>query len=591
MRISKLFLAVSILLISATCLFAQWEKIEAPFDHDNAMLLFKDRFYVAAGTQGVYSASTTNYSWIAMQSGLPLPAEIWDIKVYNNVLYVATEGGGVYCSTNNGQAWTAYNDGLYDTEIYSLAITEDGIYAATGGGNIFFKPHSSNTWQNKGMIFGGEPIWVVKYLNGAIYAGSNNGMIAFSGDKGVTWNDISTFPTTVYTLAFVNDVLYAGTALGILASENLGDSWAIRNTGLKVAPVNSIIEYQKKPIAATNGEGVFFSTNNGNAWAALGDGLADRKVSSLLIAGDYLYAGTEGPGLYRLPVDQIVISEVAAPMLLNPKDEATNVSVKPIFQWSDSKGAVDYHLQICKDNSFENIDFEKDNIQGNVYQLSEPIEENTTYFWRVAANDTEGNKKWSKPFSFTTTVPLVAPIVIYPKNGAVLEEKDPLLQWESVAAAASYTVRLFDDEEISAPIIDTMGLTGTFLHADILEPNTQYFWRVGAIGSDGASQWTELMTFTTGEHLLSVGETVVNAHLNLYPNPAKDFLMLGFDKDTPIESISIFNINGEIVKDIRFSLSNSTSIKLDISNLSIGKYVLKLKVGSNIYTNSFSIVR
>lgn len=75
-----------------------------------------------------------------------------------------------------------------------------------------------------------------------------------------------------------------------------------------------------------------------------------------------------------------------------------------------------------------------------------------------------------------------------------------------------------------------------------------------------------------------------NKEITLYPNPAKDHINI--NSNEPIETISIYNSKGTLVKE-------SSNLKhtgfLDISNLSAGIYVTKIKTRKSLYTQKLII--
>ncbi|MDR9488120.1 T9SS type A sorting domain-containing protein [Salibacter sp.] len=75
-----------------------------------------------------------------------------------------------------------------------------------------------------------------------------------------------------------------------------------------------------------------------------------------------------------------------------------------------------------------------------------------------------------------------------------------------------------------------------------------------------------------------------NKEITLYPNPATDHINI--NSNEPIETISIYNSKGALVKE-------SSNLKhtgfLDISNLSAGIYVTKIKTKKSLYTQKLII--
>ncbi len=82
---------------------------------------------------------------------------------------------------------------------------------------------------------------------------------------------------------------------------------------------------------------------------------------------------------------------------------------------------------------------------------------------------------------------------------------------------------------------------------------------------------------SSGAKQLTVGDSVVKG-LVIYPNPAKDIVSLYYEDDNQlVQNVKIYNAYGSLVKTAQINSYASTS--LDISNLSIGVYFLKLSNG------------
>ena len=88
------------------------------------------------------------------------------------------------------------------------------------------------------------------------------------------------------------------------------------------------------------------------------------------------------------------------------------------------------------------------------------------------------------------------PLLVYPDNGSANISIDPVLIWESVETADSYTIQLSDDADMDDPLIDESGFENTEL-AVSLDHETEYFWRVRAANIAGESDWSEIWSFTT----------------------------------------------------------------------------------------------
>ncbi|MFD1551763.1 T9SS type A sorting domain-containing protein [Putridiphycobacter roseus] len=82
----------------------------------------------------------------------------------------------------------------------------------------------------------------------------------------------------------------------------------------------------------------------------------------------------------------------------------------------------------------------------------------------------------------------------------------------------------------------------------------------------------------------SIASTPAANALNIYPNPAIDILHI--ENANNIQSISILNMNGQIVRDQ--NIQNQSIIQFDINNLPNGIYVLKAtQTDGSIYNSKF----
>jgi hypothetical protein len=63
--------------------------------------------------------------------------------------------------------------------------------------------------------------------------------------------------------------------------------------------------------------------------------------------------------------------------------------------------AISYTLQVSKNSSFTNLVFNQSGLQYD-YQDLTGLTANTTYYWRVSAENNYGTSGWSVAWQFTT---------------------------------------------------------------------------------------------------------------------------------------------------------------------------------------------
>jgi hypothetical protein len=88
------------------------------------------------------------------------------------------------------------------------------------------------------------------------------------------------------------------------------------------------------------------------------------------------------------------------------------------------------------------------------------------------------------------------------------------------------------------------------------------------------------------EECVSVDATTLKDQLNIYPNPASDWIHIDGLKDEM--EISILNLQGQIIDQFT---SNSISNKFHIVNLSSGIYFLQWSDDKELKTKKFIINR
>ena len=112
--------------------------------------------------------------------------------------------------------------------------------------------------------------------------------------------------------------------------------------------------------------------------------IAGEKVGKLFVyQGDY----------FNFPIGGTI------PKL--PANLEQKTSLTPQLKWTYAPGATKYKLQVATDETFSNMIVNRDDIDGNKFNLS-GLETNTKYYWRVQACNSKEEAEWSETFEFTT---------------------------------------------------------------------------------------------------------------------------------------------------------------------------------------------
>lgn len=187
------------------------------------------------------------------------------------------------------------------------------------------------------------------------------------------------------------------------------------------------------------------------------------------------------------------------PTPLQPENNALNVAVLPLFDWTDVSNAVSYQIQVATNPDFEPTVIDETEIELSEFQVATPLEETTQYYWRARAYDSEGNSSyWSYKWGFITEGPIDAPILTSPVNYLEIAPTSPIYYWEAVFAATDYNLQVSDTDDFSNLIVDASINTTSYVSTVDLDNATIYYWRVMANNEFVNSEWSEVWEFTTG---------------------------------------------------------------------------------------------
>ena len=107
---------------------------------------------------------------------------------------------------------------------------------------------------------------------------------------------------------------------------------------------------------------------------------------------------------FKIYAQNLIVEEPLPyqPSLISPADSAVDIPLAATFIWNTSQDAETYHLQIAENNTFTNTILDEYEIQDTNFNFTLPTNE-TTYYWRVRANNSAGESEWSEVWSFVTT--------------------------------------------------------------------------------------------------------------------------------------------------------------------------------------------
>lgn len=99
-----------------------------------------------------------------------------------------------------------------------------------------------------------------------------------------------------------------------------------------------------------------------------------------------------------------------------------------------------------------------------------------------------------------------------------------------------------------------------------------------------ANVGTKMNPYNTSLCATSVTENAEPTNMDIYPNPANDFITIDYTSAIEDQHVSIFDIQGNLLLDERISANNT---KIDVRGLASGLYILKVSKGRSYEIKKF----
>ncbi len=179
---------------------------------------------------------------------------------------------------------------------------------------------------------------------------------------------------------------------------------------------------------------------------------------------------------------------------------ATTVSATSfVANWSTpAGGAASYELDVNTAQGFNGIAILSSTNTVNTNFTVTGLTAGTTYFWRVRAVNASGRSENSTPLTVTTIVPVGAPIAT---SAANITSNSFVANWIQVTGATGYVVDVATDAGFTV-LVPNFGNVSVptptvFLNVTGLTGNTQYFYRVRALGTNNQVATSNAVSVTT----------------------------------------------------------------------------------------------
>jgi len=175
----------------------------------------------------------------------------------------------------------------------------------------------------------------------------------------------------------------------------------------------------------------------------------------------------------------------------------TRIVLNQTLSWSAAERASSYTLHVSKSSSFIPLTVNDSTITGTTYSIS-GFDNGVKYYWQVKANNNGGSSSWSTPWNFTTINKTPStPVSLFPANGATDISVPTRLSWNKTENTATYDLQVSQSNAFTTTILDTAGLTDSFLVVSSLNREIIYYWRVRGKNADSIGNWSAVHSFTT----------------------------------------------------------------------------------------------
>ncbi len=270
---------------------------------------------------GVFRTDDGGSSWTAKNSGLTSQdAKALVVHPDNsNLVFLGTWGKGVFKSSNGGNSWVSIWDNSFDPRVYALALGSNGFLWAASKNGLYKSADQGASWtltydedniisvslnpaNPKELFIGVQYQGNYKTTdNGNTWQAVNSGIYGDpNSETGILAGNCFTFDptrtTTIYLSTGSVDI-YKTTSSGGFWEQFPKDKSDFKVLSTVVDPLDPETIW-----AATENLGILKSENGGESWADVNTGLPTTRTKVVAFSGGdspQIYAGTVGEGMFK----------------------------------------------------------------------------------------------------------------------------------------------------------------------------------------------------------------------------------------------------------------------------------------------------
>jgi photosystem II stability/assembly factor-like uncharacterized protein len=206
----------------------------------------------------------------------------------------------VYISCDNGAAWIPLSAGLpEDAQASFFARRGKEIILATDNRGLFATKDNRTRWEHLGRKLPDLKITALHVRGGELLVGVYRRGIYLSEDGGKKWVAMNEDLPNLNVRAILRykALLLVGTDIGIYKKQDGSENWVERFAGVQISSLNS----QDGKIIAGTAAGVMLSENGGDTWKSIHDAgalhncsIVGGRICAMYISGDLFVSNDWG---------------------------------------------------------------------------------------------------------------------------------------------------------------------------------------------------------------------------------------------------------------------------------------------------------
>ena len=164
--------------------------------------------------------------------------------------------------------------------------------------------------------------------------------------------------------------------------------------------------------------------------------------------------------------------------------------------------------------------------------------------------------------------------------------------WNENGSALAWEITVIPNFDVGTPL-PTVGSVTTlkpYTFTNLPQGCNAFFVRSQCAFAPAVySNWAIILSFNCSPNAFAYAATLSNnvydldeLKIKLYPNPTNNFLTIETANQDAIDAISIYNTLGQEVLTV-----NNPSSKINVENLKVGTYFIKVKVGTEEINSKF----